>query len=230
MGAGRIATCVTATLLCWSSAASAMEPAAPTQLPTTPEEEEASPRVALDPTMIEPRSIPVPAMDLPALPFVHDPFRDAPALEIVGQRDGATVASAAAPQSALSEPTSPDELRDPFSENATGAAWAENLRLHRFDALMELLDPFRERDSSASSYRALSTTQRASNGLRDPFSLDARTGRQISSWITDLRNPFDPRARPTQANRASCIPPASEPPRAGCTVLPGELRDPFNSR
>jgi hypothetical protein len=171
-------------------------------------------------------------MELPPLPTVGDPFEGAPPLEVVADTDTerAGPAASAASRRQSKQPPSSEDLRDPFSESAADAAWARNLRPHRFDALLELLDPFRERDSSTSSYRALAATQRASEGLRDPFSLDARSVRHLGNWMTDLRNPFDPRARQVRDAVAGCPTARTTPVPERCRQLAETLRDPFNSR
>ena len=228
MNGGRLATCLGAVALGWSPWAVAMEPASPAgEVRST---NDATPaRAAFEPYTTRTPQISIPPLQLPPLPKVADPFEGAPPLEVVSDTDAGGVASAA-PRPQSERPASTEELRDPFSESAADAAWATNLRPHRFDALLELLDPFRERDSSTSSYRALAATQRASDGLRDPFSLDARSVRHLGNWMTDLRNPFDPRARQVRDAVAGCPTARTAPVPERCRQLAETLRDPFNSR
>lgn len=203
----------------------ATEPAPVVESPSEETPSAFTPTTSFSPYDVGPGQLELPAMDLPPLPAVPDPFADAPPLE--GQANASS--PDAIPAVGMTGPSA-DDLRDPFAENASDQAWAANLQPHRFDALLELLDPFREKDSSRSSYRAIALTQRASDGLRDPFSMDARAARRFTEWTTDLRNPFDPEARPVRATPGACGLRGDGARTGQCATDLESLRDPFNSR
>jgi len=231
MRRGWFSLSVGAAVVCWSPPLSAGEPASASPSPSQDihpfPKEAAEPPSTFEPYSTAAPRLAIPSMDLPSLPRVADPFEGAAPLEI-SEDPNASVSSA--PHRQRDRAPSADELRDPFSDTSDNAAWAANLQPHRFDALLDLLDPFRERDSSASSYRALAITQRASNGLRDPFALDARPVRNFGDWATGLRNPFDPQARPTFITPDACQGGQDTPRSPRCRATSDSLQDPFNSR